>query len=88
MSVSEGSEELVRDVEGEREFTARTVRWLETVEFPGWKLMGEPSPSNTYVDVYPGYFQSIEENEAFWRDRRAAKARGEKVAKINYKWGV
>jgi|GEM_PF-6504568 len=83
-----GSEEFVRDVEGERELAARTKRWLETVWSPGWKLMGELSPSNTYVDVYPGYFQSIEENDKFWRDRRAAKARGEKVAPISYKWGV
>lgn len=51
-------------------------------------LIGEASPSNSYVDIGPGEVQSIEENTAEWlasRTKRKLNPSGEAVA---WKWGL
>lgn len=70
---------LVAEVENE------TRHWLEMEVFPGTRLMGGLSPSNSYVDVAPGVIQSIEENRVRHQETRRMVAAGEPVA---WKWGL
>ncbi|MGH8542389.1 MAG: hypothetical protein ACREX3_01820 [Gammaproteobacteria bacterium] len=62
-----------------------TREWLETVVFPGERLIGGLSPSGEYTAPFPGVIQAIEE---FYEEQKRLAELAAAGGPVTWKWGL